>query len=202
MKRFFFFVVLTFIASCSSTQFETGLPSQNDFDDKSVYLIGEADRLNVAVWKSPELSGPVVVRPDGMISIPLVGDIQAKGLTAEGLAKEIASDLSAYLRNPQVTVIVQDSVSAAYTRRVRVVGAVSQPVSTAYRDGMTVMDLVLVAGGVNEFASPDKSVLYRKHGDAVKAYPIYLNDILSKGNLDTNYSLQPSDIISVPERLF
>lgn len=166
-----------------------------------VYQIGVADQLQIIVWRNSELSISVPVRPDGKISVPLVGDIVAAGHTSEDLAKEITSELENYIRTPQVTVIVTSAVSAEYLSRVRVIGAVGRPMSIPYRKGMTVLDVVLLAGGVTPFASANKAKLYRVSEQGTKVYTLNLNDMLKKGDVKTNYLLKPLDIITVPERL-
>ncbi len=165
------------------------------------YKIGVGDQLRINVWKNEELSSEVPVRPDGKISLPLVGDINAQGLSALQLSANITTSLKAFIRSPQVNIIVLDAGSVDYLLRVRVTGAVSTPRSIPHRDGMTVLDLVLEAGGPTEFASANRAKLFRKVNGEVKTYPIRLNDILKKGRLQTNYTLAPSDIVIVPERL-
>jgi polysaccharide biosynthesis/export protein len=166
------------------------------------YLIGVGDDLKVSVWRNPELSLNVPVRPDGKISMPLIGDIMAADLTATQLSANIVKSLNSYLKSPQVTVIVANPSSSDFQRRVRITGAVRSPQSIPYREGMTVLDLVLLAGGTNEFASANKAKLYRKSEGAIKVYPIKLDDLINKGKVQTNYPLQPSDIVTVPERAF
>lgn len=188
--------------NCGSPATPSVKPSMNVASITDEYRIGNGDALQINVWKNPELSVAVPVRPDGKISLPLVGDITASGETAQQLGANIASKLNSFIRNPQVTVIVTNPSSADFQRRIRVTGAVNQPISVPYREGMTILDLVLEAGGLTEFASANKAKLYRKEGDSVKVYPVYLNDILNKGKLVTNYQLVPSDIVTIPERAF
>ncbi len=164
--------------------------------------MGVGDEISVQVWKSPELSVSVSVRPDGKVSVPLVGDVVASGKSTKELSKELTNEFGAYVRNPQVTVIVRNPASANFLRRVRVTGAVGSPLSVMHQQGMTVLDLVLLAGGPTEFASGNNAKLYRKYGDKVEVFSIRLNVILKKGGLDTNYELYPADIITVPERMF
>lgn len=166
------------------------------------YRIGVGDALQVNVWRNPELSLNVVVRPDGKISLPLVGDVEAANVTSTQLSNNLAKALNNFVRSPQVTVIVATPSSTDFQRRVRVTGAVANPQSLPYREGMTVLDLVLLAGGPNQFASSNKAKLYRKVNGETKVYSIHLEDLLEDGQLDTNYALQPSDIITVPERAF
>lgn len=200
MKLGLLVIVLAVIGGCSSHPVTEMPESVNDV--VAEYEMGVGDRVSVQVWKSPELSVEVPVRPDGKISVPLVGDVSAAGKSTQQLSSQLAEAFSAYVRNPQVTVIVREPVSANFLRRVRVTGAVGQPVSIAHQQGMTVLDLVVLAGGVTEFANANRAKLYRKYGDVVKVYPIMLDDILNRGGLDTNYVLSPADIITVPERLF
>ncbi len=166
------------------------------------YQIGVGDSLQVSVWRNPELSAQVVVLPDGAISVPLAGDVRAAGETTTSLAAQISSALDAFIRQPEVTISVVNAVSAEYLQRIRITGAVLSPVSMNYRRGLTVLDVVLLAGGITQFANANKALLYRKEGEELKIYPVRLEDILSGGKLETNYSLLPSDIITVPERSF
>ena len=189
------------IAGCSSNA-PVSAPEQVLAFAAEEYTIGVGDQLTVNVWRNENLSVQVPVRPDGKISVPLIGDVMAADKTAEGLAADITKRLEEYIRNPQVTVIVSNPESSDFQQRVRVTGAVANPTSVPYRKGMTVLDLVLMAGGPNEFASHNRSKLYRRVAGEVKVYPIYLGDILQKGELDTNYPLLPSDIVTVPERSF
>jgi polysaccharide export outer membrane protein len=198
---FIIFITLSgcsFISQPSIVEEETApTPSNN-----AGYRIGVDDQLQVNVWHNPDLSVHVPVRPDGKITVPLIGDIQAGGRTPEQVANSISTALSAYVREPQVTVIVTELRSHEYLSRVRVTGAVRQPISLPFRQGMTVLDAVLAAGGITEFASPDRTKLYRKSNKGVEEYSVRLQQILSRGDVETNYTLMPGDIISIPERLF
>lgn len=166
------------------------------------YRIGVGDQIQVSVWRNEELSLSVPVRPDGMISVPLVGDVPAGGHAPMEVAAEIRKRLSSYVRDPNVTVIVTELRSHEYLSRVRVTGAVGTPRSLPHRPGMTVLDAVLEAGGPNEFASAGGSRLYRQRGEEREVFKVRLDAILKQGDLATNYLLQPGDIITVPERLF
>lgn len=167
-----------------------------------VYNIGVDDVLQVTVWRNPDLSIGVPVRPDGKISVPLIGDVQASGHTPEDVADIISSKLSEFIRDPQVTVVLTRLVSHQYLSRIRVTGAVRNQISVPYRQGMTVLDAVLESGGVNEFADPDRTRLYRVLNGETKPVPVSLERILKQGALDTNYLLRPGDVITVPERSF
>jgi len=189
------------LVGCVTEHLEKGPPPAfNEFGMDNNYRIGVGDDLQVQVWRNDELSAKVPVRPDGKISSPLVGDIVAAGLTTQELAKAITEKLGNYVRNPEVTVIVTNPASADFLRRVRVTGAVRTPITVSYRQGMTVLDVVLQAGGLTEFAAPGRSRLYRSGEGGTKIYPIDLDAILQKGDLRTNYPLYPSDVVTVPER--
>lgn len=189
------------LVACSSSK-KIVAPPISDRGVTEEYRIGVGDALQISVWRNPELSTSVPVRPDGKISLPLIGDIMAANLTATQLSSNIIAGLENYVRNPQVTVIVANPSSSDFQRRVRITGAVGSPQSLPYRDGMTVLDLVLLAGGPNEFAAANKAKLYRKVNGETKVYPIYLGDLIENGKVETNYPLQPSDIVTVPERSF
>jgi polysaccharide export outer membrane protein len=166
------------------------------------YRIGLDDRVQVNVWRNPELSVIAPVRPDGKISVPLIGEVEAGGQTPSEVAENIRKRLSAYIREPNVAVILTELRSHEFLSRVRVTGAVRTPRSMPHRQGMTVLDVVLEAGGVNDFASPNRTKLYRKLKDKTEVFAIELGDILNKGRLETNLLLRPGDVITVPERLF
>lgn len=195
-------VLLGLIIGACASQKTPQLPPLSDSGLLSEYRIGVGDTLQISVWRNPELSLSVPVRPDGKISMPLIGDLIAADLTASQLSDNIVKGLASYVRNPQVTVIVTNPSSSDFQRRVRITGAVNSPQSIPYREGMTVLDLVLLAGGPSEFASGNKAKLYRRVNGEVKVYPIKLDDLINDGKIETNYMLQPSDIVTVPERAF
>lgn len=166
------------------------------------YHIGVDDMVQVEVWRNPELSVTVPVRPDGKISVPLIGDVAAGGRSAQAVAADIEAQLAAYVREPKVAVILTELRSHEFLSRVRVTGAVNRPVSLPYRQGMTVLDAVLEAGGVNDFAAAGRTRLYRKeNGGATQSFPVDLQRILRRGDLETNIEVRPGDVITVPERV-
>jgi len=166
------------------------------------YHIGVDDTVSINVWRNPELSVVVPVRPDGKVSLPLIGDVHAAGLAPEDVAASIQKKLKDYVRDPNVTLMVTGLQSNEYLTRLRITGAVATPSSINFRQGMTVLDAILAAGSVNDFASPDNTKLYRKIDGKTRVISIYLGDILYKGKLETNIELRPGDILTVPERLF
>lgn len=204
LVRFVSLVILFSLPACTGGPglTSTANVSPNTWDEVSAYTIGVDDRVQVSVWRNPELSVTVPVRPDGKISVPLIGDVQAGGLTPEGVAATIKRKLSSFIRDPKVTVILTELKSHEFVSRVRVTGAVRLPISMPYRRGMTVLDAVLAAGGTNDFAAPDRTMLYRKSQPKPQVFSIHLGKILKKGELETNIEVKPGDVITVPERLF
>ncbi|MFV1992967.1 MAG: XrtA/PEP-CTERM system exopolysaccharide export protein [Acidiferrobacterales bacterium] len=175
--------------------------SEVTFSQKQ-YLIGIDDIIQVSVWRNPELTVTVPVRPDGKVSLPLIGDVRAGGLPPMVVAANIEKKLRSYIRSPKVAVILTELRSHEFLTRIRVTGAVRTPSSMPYRQGMTVLDAVLQAGGVNDFAAAGRSKLYRKVNGKVQVINVDLDDILNEGALETNLILIPGDVLTVPERLF
>ncbi|MEM7220246.1 MAG: XrtA/PEP-CTERM system exopolysaccharide export protein [Pseudomonadota bacterium] len=183
--------------SAPATQPAPAAPAAFEYDD--AYRIGVGDSLQVNVWRHEDLSINVPVRPDGKISVPLGGDIAVGDRTPEQVSASISEKLAKYVRDPFVTVIVTEMGSNQYRSRVRVTGAVQRPISLPYRQGMTVLDVVLEAGGANEFASLSNASLYRRDGSR---QPVRLDRILRRGEMETNYDLRPGDVITVPQSAF
>jgi len=167
-----------------------------------VYRIGVDDQISINVWKNTELSLSMPVRPDGKISMPLIGDVVAGGRTPEEVAGDIRERLSTFIRDPNVTIILTDLRSHEYISRIRITGAVTTPSSIPYRQGITVLDAVLASGGINDFASANNTKIYRKDAASTHVIDVKLSDILNKGQLDTNVLLLPGDIVTVPESMF
>lgn len=203
-QRIFCLAVASTLVACSGMNQE--LIDAQSKEPRAIiedtYRIGVDDRIQVTVWRNPELTVNVPVRPDGMISVPLIGDVKAGGMTPEQVARVIRNELAAFIRDPSVTVIVTDLRSHEFLSRVRITGAVRQPRSIPFRQGMTVLDAVLEAGGLNDFASPNRTRLYRREQGKTQVFDVDLGDILNKGKLGTNITLIPGDVITIPERIF
>lgn len=205
VKRIYFFCIISylFLSGCSNQ----GVTTVQEYTPPPAgivpeYRIGIDDVLTVNVWRHPDLNITVPVRPDGKISVPLVGDVSAGGKTPENVSRLITKKIEKFIRDPQVTVIVSNLRSHEYLTRLRVIGSVRKPLSLTFRQGITVLDAVLAAGGLNDFASSNNTKLYRKENGKTVIISIYLDDILYDGDLETNLLLKSGDIISVPERLF
>jgi polysaccharide biosynthesis/export protein len=165
------------------------------------YVIGPGDVLQIFVWRNPELSVTAPVRPDGMISTPLVEDIGAVGKTPSQLARDMEQVLSEYVRSPKVNIIVSKPVSAF--SQVKVVGHVTHPQALPYREGMTVLDAMLAVGGLDDFASGNRARLVRAEGNGKsKGIRVRLADLLNKGDMRQNLPLKPGDVLVVPQARF
>lgn len=166
------------------------------------YKMSVGDQLQINVWKNPELSLATPIRPDGRISVPLIGDVMAVGVTPEELALDIETKLSNYVKTPNVTVILTDLQGHAFLSRIRVTGSVVQNISMPYHQGMTVLDAILEAGSVDLFANANSTKLHRRTMEGNFAYDVRLKDILEKGDMTTNITLLPGDVITVPQSTF
>jgi len=164
------------------------------------YIIGPGDSLQVFVWRNPELSSTVPVRPDGKISTPLVEDMVAVGKTPTQLARDIEKVLAEYVKSPQVNVIVTLPVSAF--SQVKIIGQVLKPQSLPYRDGMTVLDALLSVGGLGPYAAGNRAKVVRMDGGKETQISVNLEKIVDKGDMTQNIKLQPGDVIVVPETHF
>lgn len=165
------------------------------------YIIGPGDTLQIYVWRNPELSATLPVRPDGKISTPLIEDIVAVGKTPSELARDMEKVLSVYVRSPQVNVIVTIALSAL--NQVKVLGQVARPTSLAFHEGMTALDAVLAVGGLTPFAAGNRTRITRRDASGKqKIIKVKLDSLLKKGQAADNPKLLPGDVMVVPESLF
>ncbi len=176
-------------------------PEAPGISEKSGYLIGPGDQLQVFVWRNNDLTVTQPVRPDGRISIPLLQDVPAAGRTPEQLAADVTKSLSEYVEDPQVTVIVLNAVGSSETN-IRVVGASAQPRLVPYQFGITLLDAMVDAGGLTEFADGNRASLVRNVGGKRKRFHVRLASLLKRGDLSANVQLAPGDLIVIPERLY
>jgi len=199
-KQFFGFLVFSLLlAACRSPTAlaeEAPAPSAVPGD----YVIGPGDTIQVFVWRNPDLTVTVPVRPDGKISTPLVEDMVAVGKTPSHLARDIETALAQYVKSPEVNVIVTVPMSAF--SQVKVIGQVLHPQSLAYREGMTVLDAVLAVGGLSQFAAGNRALLERKHDGKTQQIKIKLDSLVNAGDLKQNIPLEPGDVLVVPESRF
>ena len=167
------------------------------------YLIGPLDQLTIFVWRNPELGGKVQVRPDGRITTPLISDLPAVGKTPSQLADDIKGKLATYIKDPLVSVIV-DNFSGTYSQQVRVVGATEKPASLPYRANMTLLDAMIAVGGLSEYAAGNKArlVRYDRVSGKQTEFALKIGDLLKHGDTHANVRLQPGDVIIIPESMF
>jgi len=165
------------------------------------YLIGPGDNINIVVWRNPEVSTSVPVRPDGKITTPLVEDLEASGKTPTALARDIEKALAKYIQQPVVTVIVTGFVST-YGEQIRVIGQAARPQALPYRRDMSLMDVLIAVGGVTEFASGNKATIIRKVDGKAQTVPVRLNDLIKGGDISANIYMRPGDVLVIPESFF
>ena len=168
------------------------------------YVIGPLDELTIHVWRNPELGAEKIqVRPDGRVTIPLVKDLPAVGKTPSMLEEDIRLQLSQYIEDPLVSVIVNE-FAGTFSQQIRIVGATEKPASLPYRANMTVLDAMISVGGLSEFAAGNRSKLIRfdKQSGTQREYALRLTDLLKRGDSDANVQLRPGDVIIIPERAF
>lgn len=165
------------------------------------YLIGPGDTVNIVVWRSPELSMTIPVRPDGMISTPLVEDLPASGKTATQLARDIEKALAKYVQTPVVTVVLTSFVGP-YGQQVRVIGEAAKPQALAYRNNMTLLDVMIAVGGITDFADGNNASILRTSGGRSQQFGVRLIDLLKRGDLSANVAMHPGDVLIIPQSLF
>ena len=165
------------------------------------YLIGPGDTLNIVVWRSPELSLVVPVRPDGKITTPLVEDLQASGKTPNQLARDIEQVLTRYVQTPVVTVIIT-TFGGAYSQQIRVIGEAAKPQALAYRERMTLLDVMIAVGGITEFAAGNRASILRTEGGKTHQFRVLLQDLIRGGDLSTNVEMRPGDVLVIPQSFF
>jgi len=174
-------------------------PQAADTKNAKDYLIGPGDQLNIVVWRNPEVSQSVPVRPDGKITTPLVEDMPAIGKTPTQLARDLEIALRKYIQEPVVTVVVTSFVGP-YDEQIRVIGQAAKPQALAYRKNMSLLDVMIAVGGVTDFAAGNKATLLR--GKTNEQYNVRLDDLLKRGDVSANVEVQPGDVLVIPESLF
>lgn len=200
--RFFWASIVLFDA-CSTLAAAAAPPPNPVQPSRAVspdYLIGPGDSLQVFVWRNPDLTVTVPVRPDGKISTPLVEDMVAVGKTPSNLARDIEKALSVYVKSPQVNVIV--TIPASVYSQIKVIGQVLHPQALAYREGMTVLDAVLAVGGLGQFAAGNRARLVRVVNGKSQEIKIKLESLVNSGDMTQNLALKPGDVLVVPETRF
>jgi polysaccharide export outer membrane protein len=186
------------IVGCSSTSYPPAPQSAATPDYQ--YKIGPLDTVNVIVWRNPELSLSVPVRPDGKITTPLIEDLPALGKDPSTLARDMEKALGKYIRDPVVTVIVTNFVGPS-SEQVRVIGEATKPQILAYRQNMTVLDVMIAVGGLTDFADGNAATIFRP-AEGGKSYSVRLRDLVRRGDISANVDMKPGDILIIPQSWF
>jgi polysaccharide export outer membrane protein len=202
--------LLILLAACSGGVPTSGtcpapvlpLGAATEANPSPTYVIGAGDQLGISVYRAPELSVPSLpVRPDGRISMPLIPDILAAGKTPSQLGKELEQKLKEYVQDPIVTVMVTGFVGPL-SRQVKVIGEATEPAAVPYRDGMTLLDLMIATKGLTKYAAGNSSVIVRRHGEANEVIKVRLSDLLKDGDYCRNIALMPGDTLIIPQSWF
>lgn len=183
-------------AGCSGLPPAPKVASSSEYS----YKIGPGDSLNIVVWRNPELSMTVPVRPDGKISSPLIDDLDAMGKDSTSLARDIEKELSKFIRDPVVTVIVTTFVGP-YSEQIRVVGAAAKPQILAYKQKMTILDVMIAVGGITDFADGNRASILRTSENNTQ-YNVRLKDLIKNGDVSANVEMKPGDVVVIPQSWF
>ena len=202
VRRIFLLLVSTLVligvGGCASSSYPPAPQTAATPDYQ--YRIGPLDNVNVIVWRNPELSLSVPVRPDGKITTPLIEDLPALGKDPSTLARDMEKALSKYIRDPVVTVIVTNFVGPS-SEQVRVIGEATKPQILAYRQNMTVLDVMIAVGGLTDFADGNAATIFRP-GEGGKSYSVRLRDLVRRGDISANVDMKPGDILIIPQSWF
>ncbi|MFQ5534415.1 MAG: XrtA/PEP-CTERM system exopolysaccharide export protein [Sphingomonadales bacterium] len=191
-----------FLASCATYE---SLPSAGFVTSGEgpgpAYVVGPLDQLEIFVWRNPEVSTSVTVRPDGRISVPLIEDLPATGRTPTQLARDIETRLAEFIQEPIVTVIMA-GFQGPFAQQVRVVGEAAAPQAIAYRANMTLLDVMIAVGGVTEFAAGNRASLVREVSGRQQQFGIRITDLIKGGDITANVKIMPGDVVIIPESIF
>lgn len=196
LGRFAAVGLLAILAACDTP----GGPPPTEIPT-AMYRIGPNDGLSIFVWRNPELSTSVAVRPDGMISIPLVEDMPVTNKTPTELARELEAELGVYVQDPIVTVIVT-GFGGPFADQVRVVGEATSPIGLPYRESMTLLDVLIAVGGVTDFADGNRATISRVVDGEMAQFGVRIDDLLDDGDMTANVPMLPGDVLVIPESFF
>jgi polysaccharide export outer membrane protein len=191
-------IVSLALGGCAGSSYPLA-PAQAGTGDYS-YIVGAGDTLNIVVWRNPELSTVVPVRPDGKLSTPLVDELVAQGKTPTQIAREVEKRLAAYVRDPVVTVLVTNFVGP-YSEQIRVVGQAARPQFLPYKQKMSVLDVMIAVGGLTDFADGNGASIVRT-AEGNKQYSVRLSDLIRRGDVSANVEMRPGDVLIIPLSLF
>lgn len=202
MLKFIYYVQVLLLAggltACAGNELNALNPSEVQVPQ---YNIGPGDTLSVFVWGNKDLSTTVTVRPDGYVTTPLVEDLKASGKTSSELARETERKLKRYIKNPKVTITITNFVGQ-FTEQIRVIGEAAAPKALAYRENMTLLDVLIAVGGLTEFAAGNSTTLIRAKGNEKVQYTVRLDDLVKDGDMTANVKMMPGDVLVIPEAWF
>ncbi|WP_233153021.1 XrtA/PEP-CTERM system exopolysaccharide export protein [Motiliproteus sp. MSK22-1] len=191
---------------CSNNQYQP-LPQKDQKQPVTTdaaaynYLVGPGDELEIFVWRNPEVSETVTVRPDGKVTTPLVEDLEVSGLTPTEVARKVEEALSVFIKEPIVTVLVSE-FQGPYSEQVRVIGEASEPQAVPYREDMSLLDIMIAVGGLTEFADGNQASVIRVVDGQQQQYSVRIEDLIKKGDISANADILPGDIVIIPEAWF
>ncbi|HRP22884.1 MAG TPA: polysaccharide export protein [Thauera sp.] len=185
------------LAGCAS-KFPPAPASAADADYN--YVLGPGDSVNISVWRNPELSTTVPIRPDGKLTAPLVEDLPAMGKDSTTLARDIEQHLAKYIRDPVVTVIVGGFVGP-YSEQIRVIGEAANPQALPYKQKMTLLDVMIAVGGLTDFADGNGASILRT-AEGNKQYSVRIRDLVKRGDVSANVEMRPGDVLIIPQSWF
>ena len=196
-----FALALTACAAGARDSLPSAMINQTANAEAPEYRIGPGDTLEIFVWRNPELSTSVPVRPDGRLSVPLLEDLMVTGRTPTELAREIEEDLSVFIQDPFVTVIVTNFVGPL-TQQVRIIGEAADPQALPFRANMSLLDVMIEVGGLTEFAAGNKASIVRVVDDEQRQFGVRISDLIKDGDVSANVSMLPGDVLIIPESFF
>lgn len=206
MKRFTQTLVVvvamaSMFAGCANRGDLPAAPAKADIAVAPDYLIGPGDGLNIQVWRNPEVSTTVTVRPDGKINSPLVDDMPAANKTPTQLARDMEKHLAKFIQDPIVTVMIT-GFSGPYAQQIRVIGQAAKPQALQYREKMSLMDVMIAVGGITDFAAGNKATIVRNYGGKQQQFSVRLEDLIRDGDISANAEMMPGDVLIIPESFF
>ena len=199
-KPVLLFAAMSLLVACSGLATKYPPAPASAATQEYSYIIGPGDNLNIIVWRNPELSMSVPVRPDGKISTPLIDELIAQGKNSVEVARDIEKMLGKYVRDPVVTVIVTGFVGP-YSQQIRVVGEATKPQFLPYKQQMTLLDVMIAVGGLTDFAAGNDATILRS-GEGDKQYSVRLKDLIKRGDISANVEMKPGDILIIPQGFF
>jgi polysaccharide export outer membrane protein len=202
MKRYLLPVILAgLVSACANDPIYPPAPAKSADASEWMYLLGPGDSVNVFVWGNPEVSGSFPIRPDGKMTMNLVEDLQASGKTPTQLAREIEKILARYIQDPVVTVTVAGGVGP-YSQQIRVLGQAAKPQTLVYREGMSLVDLMITVGGLSDFAAGNRASILRVVDGKPQQFSVRLEDLVVDGDISANVDMRPGDLLIIPESVF